>query len=550
MTKGPSATIKDGVGVGGAGAPTPEDAQAMEAYLAHLRHEFRTPVNAIIGYSELLLEDLEDLDRPHFTADLKKVLAGGREVLSLIDEIIDPQKIKSRVDAEREDYKVELLHALRTPINTITGYTEMLMEEAGEGELKHMVEDLEKVLTGAQNLLALLNDIVSLPEVSQRKAPPPEKAKASRDTLRAIATIPPLHDAATMAHRELTGTVLVVDDNATNRQLLKRRLKRNGHQVSEAENGVDALEVLQKRHFDLILLDIIMPEMNGYEVLRRLKKDEELRHIPVIMITSLADVESLVACIEIGADDYLTKPFDPVILQARIGACLEKKHLRDREQAHLEQIRLEREKSERLLLNILPGPIAERLKKSEQIIVDTFPDVTVIFSDLVGFTELTTILDPQNLIKLLNTIFSSFDRLAEKHRMEKIKTIGDAYMAVAGLIVPRPDHAVAAAELALDMMREIRRISEQEGRDLKLRVGINTGPVIAGVIGKSKFIYDLWGDTVNTASRMESHSRVDEIQVSGSTYEHLREQFTFEARGEIEVKGKGMMETYMLQGKI
>lgn len=350
------------------------------------------------------------------------------------------------------------------------------------------------------------------------------------------------------------GLVLVVDDNEMNRDLLSRRLQRQGHTVVMVENGKQAIEQLQNQPFDLVLLDVMMPEMNGYQVLEHLKADPGLRHIPVIMISALDDLESVVRCIQLGAEDYLFKPFNPILLKARIGACLEKKRLRDQEQAYLKQIQAEREKSERLLLNILPKPIADRLKQGQHTIADNFAEVTVLFADIVNFTQLSLTLSPTDLVQLLNQIFSTFDRLVEQYGLEKIKTIGDAYMAVGGLPTPRSDHAEAIANMALDMQQATAQftlphhvLSDQH--PLKIRIGIHTGPVGAGVIGTTKFAYDLWGDTVNTASRMELHSLPGKIQVSLATYEFLKDKYTFQPRGPIEVKGKGEMVTYFLTGK-
>ena len=349
------------------------------------------------------------------------------------------------------------------------------------------------------------------------------------------------------------GRVLVVDDNEMNRDLLSRRLQRQGHKVIMAEDGQQALEKLRLEQFDLILLDIMMPVMNGYQVLEHLKADRNLRHIPVIMISALDDVDSVVRCIELGAEDYLFKPFNPVLLKARIGACLEKKRLRDQEQAYLKQIQAEQEKSERLLLNVLPKPIADRLKQGQRTIADNFNEVTVLFADIVNFTQLSAALPPTDLVELLNQIFSTFDALVEQHGLEKIKTIGDAYLVVGGLPTPRPDHAAAIADLALAMLESIAQFQiltlAGESRSLTMRIGIHTGAVGAGVIGTTKFAYDLWGDTVNTASRMESQGVPGKIQVTDKTYLLLQSNYCFEERGTIEVKGKGEMLTYFLLGK-
>lgn len=208
----------------------------------------------------------------------------------------------------------------------------------------------------------------------------------------------------------------------------------------------------------------------------------------------------------------------------------------------------EKATSERLLLNVLPGPIAERLKTGENLIVDRFEQVTVLFADIVGFTAMSSRTTPEALVTMLNELFSAFDRLAEKHGLEKIKTIGDAYMVVAGIPQPIADHAIAMAHMALDMNRAIEAYSQKHEAALQLRIGIHSGSVVAGVIGEKKFIYDLWGDTVNLASRMESTGVPGRIHVTEATYGKLREDFDLEQRPQIEVKGKGVMTTYLLIG--
>ena len=209
----------------------------------------------------------------------------------------------------------------------------------------------------------------------------------------------------------------------------------------------------------------------------------------------------------------------------------------------------EQEKSEQLLLNILPKSIANRLKRHDQNIADHFTDVTVLFADIVGFTQLSTSLTAAQLVNLLNNIFSAFDQLVEKYDLEKIKTIGDAYMVVAGLPIPCHDHATLTADFALDMQQAIVHFNEQNDNQLNIRIGIHTGSVIAGIIGLKKFSYDLWGDTVNIANRMESHGLAGRIQVSEIVYNLLKDKYIFIKRGQIQIKGKGEMTTYFLENK-
>jgi class 3 adenylate cyclase len=208
----------------------------------------------------------------------------------------------------------------------------------------------------------------------------------------------------------------------------------------------------------------------------------------------------------------------------------------------------ERKRSERLLLNVLPPRIAERLKDEDRSIADRFSPASVLFADIVGFTRMTERLPPEELVDRLNQVFSSFDDLADKLALEKIKTIGDAYMVAAGLGDHAEDHALAIAEMALAIQRRVADFGQRFGEPLSLRIGIDSGPVVAGVIGKRKFIYDVWGDTVNTASRMESHAEPGTIQVTDAVRELLKDDYELTLRGELDIKGKGTMRTWVLVG--
>lgn len=214
-----------------------------------------------------------------------------------------------------------------------------------------------------------------------------------------------------------------------------------------------------------------------------------------------------------------------------------------------EQLGAEKRRSEQLLLNVLPGPIAERLKHSPERIADHYQDATVLFADVVDFTPLSARLSASALVAILDDIFLCFDDLADRHGMEKIKTIGDAYMCVAGVPEVSSDHPVRAASMAIDMLAAIEELSMRLDQTLQLRIGVHSGPVVAGVIGRRKFAFDLWGDTVNTASRMESHAQPGHIQLTQETRERLGAEFLLDEQGVIEVKGKGPIRTWRLRGR-
>jgi adenylate cyclase len=352
--------------------------------------------------------------------------------------------------------------------------------------------------------------------------------------------------------------VLVVDDSKTLRRILIRELNSIGiTNIAEAGDGNEAVERLRVEKFDLMLLDMEMPELDGLGVLKVVKSTPELSYLPVIIISSAENFDRIVECIQVGAEDYLPKPFNAVLLRARVFSSLEKKRLRDLDREHIlelqrekEMLHIEQMKSEKLMLNILPKPIADRLKRGEKNIAGSYPEVTVLFSDLVGFTKMSAKKTAPELVKLLNDIFSRFDKRAELLGLEKIKTIGDAYMAVGGLPIPRSDHAEIVADMALGMYQDLTDFNQANQQEIQMRIGIHSGPVVAGVIGFTKFSYDLWGNTVNTASRMESTAGNGRIQVSAVTHELLKEHFVLEEREMVECKGLGPMLTSYVNARL
>jgi serine phosphatase RsbU (regulator of sigma subunit)/signal transduction histidine kinase len=342
----------------------PEADLTRRAFLANLRHELRTPLNAIIGYSEMLIEDAQDLneeyDAASLASDLEKVHAAGNQLLTLVNKTLDPAVVETdQLEHDLVAFGAQLRHALRTPLNAVIGYSEMLLEDARKLGLENFNPDLLKIDTAARRFLALINDIVNYSNIQAGEMDADiENLSASSGTASMIQNVvstirSPAEDAASTEAAE-RGSLLVVDDKETNRDLLARHLERQGHTVALAENGRQALEIIKKHKFDLVLLDILMPEMNGYEVLQRLKRDENWRDIPVIMISALEKMDSVVRCIEMGAEDYLPKPFDPVLLRARIGACLEKKRLRDEAKALLQRLEGELQAARNLQLSMVP----------------------------------------------------------------------------------------------------------------------------------------------------------------------------------------------------
>jgi class 3 adenylate cyclase len=523
-----------------AAGETPPD-RARGALLAHLRHELRTPVNAILGYSEMLLEDVLP-GAPH--SDLQKIQSAGRTLLTLINEILDPAHFRaSDAGVDLEAAGARIRHDLRTPVNAILGYSEMLIEDAEASGQDGSVDDLKRIHGAGQKLLMLIDDLVRLS--TGGGAPTLGEAGDARVSTMIEQAVSSLRSLEEQDRKETEGgRILVVDDNDINRDMISRRLVRQGYTPLVAHNGREALERLRAEPFDLVLLDILMPVMNGYQALEQIKGDPALRHIPVIMISALEEIDSVVRCIEIGAEDYLPKPFNPVVLRARIGASLEKKRLRDREVLYLAQIEKEKKRSDELLHVILPHDIVEELKANGSVMPRRHEDVAVLFCDIVGFTPYSASRQPEEIVAALQTLFEAYEELSARHDMYKIKTIGDSFMSTAGLLVPVPNPVLSAVRCGLEMVRAAKSLPA--GWDV--RVGIHAGPVVAGVVGRKQYLYDLWGDTVNTAARVESHGSKAGVNVSASAWARICDQCSGRSLGLIPVKGKGEMEIFRVEG--
>ncbi|NNE23798.1 MAG: response regulator [Rhizobiales bacterium] len=496
------------------------------------------PARVMLGYQDLVVEHINALGLMELAPDADRVQSAARELNDMIDQV---QKGEWKVDGKDSPTAIEarIRHDLRTPLNAILGYSEMVLEELEDAAPKALVQDIMLVLAYARQLLGEIEQIrvVLEPPANDVDEGTPQSSQSVVSSLVKRSQGPSEHGVP----RE-TGRILVIDDIASNRELLERRLGRDGHDVSTAGSGREALRVLEGKEFDLVLLDVLMPDMNGLELLERMKSEPRWRGIPVIMISGLKENDAVVRCIEEGAEDYLPKPFDPVLLRARIAASLERKQWRDREQRYLQRIEYEKDRADALLAAVLPRQIVTRLNSGEKVIADRMDEATILFADIVGFTPLAAQLPPDEIVERLSMVFNAIDQLAVQHGVEKIKTIGDAYMAAAGVPDPNPQSASTMVGFACDMLSVARDIDSE----FRFRVGIHTGPVVAGLIGDSRFIYDVWGHTVNVASRLEAYGTPDRIMVSDATYMRLGGRYEAEPKIMMQVKGAGEIATYTL----
>ncbi|MFZ5447637.1 MAG: response regulator [Thermodesulfobacteriota bacterium] len=539
---------------------TPSDTgQTSQALWSHLRHELRTPLNAIIGYSEMLLEDAEDSGPSDLASDLEQVLSAGRQLLAIVNDLLDAQKLASDdVAFNLEALIANLDYQARTPLNGIIGYSEILLENASEEGREDLSADLQKIHDAGKLFLTHLNHIIEFGKTDAVLAKSLEVSEQS-----------PLIDSVMTSLRELaqesatavggeTGALLVVDDNEINRDLLSRYLARLGHKVQAAPDGRRALEMIDTGAFDLVLLDIMMPELNGYQVLQCLKNSSNWRDLPVIMISALDEMDSVVRCIELGAADYLSKPFNPVLLRARVGACLEKKRLQDLEKEQKRQLqelnaalevrnRFIRQTFGRYLSDDIVESILERPDGLK--IGGEKRQATILMSDLRGFTSLSEGLPAEDVVAMVNIYLETMTEVILKYQGTIDEFIGDGILVVFGAPLQRPDDARRAVACAVEMQMAMASVNDRNRQagypEVALGIGINTGKMVVGNIGsKKRMKYGVVGRNVNLTARIESYTVGGQIFISESTLQECGDIVRIDQA--IQVMPKGVKEPVTL----
>jgi adenylate cyclase len=354
----------------------------------------------------------------------------------------------------------------------------------------------------------------------------------------------------------LEAKILVVDDQEANVLVFERMLRSAGYtSVHSTMDPRAVCDLHRENRYTLILLDLRMPDMDGFQVMEGLKEIDPDGCLPVLVVT--AEPGQKLQAFRAGARDFVSKPLDLSEVLMRVHNMVEDGLLRAESKRLRDELREEQMASERLLLNVLPPFIVDRWKGLAErgtegiteTVADGFPEATVLLADIVGLAQLSASLNPHGLVGVLEEVFSGFDRIALNRGLESIKTMGDTYLAVAGLPVPTADHAARAAHMALDMVVAMDRFRARSGHELRVRVGINTGSGVAGVIGKRGFTYDVWGDAVSTARRMQSHGVVGRVQVAESTRRKLGEPFILEERGPFDLEGPDRVVTWFLSGR-
>ena len=340
--------------------------------------------------------------------------------------------------------------------------------------------------------------------------------------------------------------VLIVDDNPTNRDLLTRQLARHGYVVASASDGQEALDQLSARDFDLVLLDVIMPGLDGIETLRRIRQDERLTDIPVLMLSALDEVDSAIRCIEAGAEEYIAKPVQPSLLEARIAANLEVRELRERERLYRRRIEADAETIDRLLRAAYPADLADRVRRGEHGIVDPVPQAAVLCCQVDAVDPAAARRVPE-YITLLSHWLGIFEALADERASDACLALRQGFLANARSDGSEDGDAEARiADLALSFLDEARR--PEPGFETRLRLGVHLGPVVAGVIGTRRLRYDLWGEAVETALSLASGAEPGQILVSPAASGRLRGRFALTPGRVVEIRGLGQLRPSVLTG--
>ena len=458
-----------------------------------------------------LLDLLQTSGSDEFLADISKCLLSNQRLAELL------------IAGAPEDERL-ILHDIRNQVGVIRGYLEMMLEECAEAGLAALESSVITARDLADGMLQLIE---------------PRSVESARD----ISSIEESTASSTLSTDP--GRLLVIDDEESSRDLLMRHLAKRGHTVFGAASGQQALEVLKTEPVDLIFVDLVMPEMDGLELLRAFKQHEELRIIPVIVVSGIQDTNGVIECIEAGAEDYLYKPFNPVLLRARLRAGLQRKRWHDREQEYLQEL----ERSHRFIRNTfgryLSDEIVDALLETPEglDLGGTTTAVTILMADIRNFTTLSEHLRPESVVKLLNNYLGEMSEIIMRHSGTVDEFIGDGILAIFGAPVTRSDDARRAIRCALEMQASVERINEQNRLhdlpDISIGIGLNTGTVVAGNIGSEKRSkYGVVGHAVNLTARIESYTSGGETLASMATIEASGSALSLGRQ--FDVKPKGM----------
>jgi CheY-like chemotaxis protein/signal transduction histidine kinase len=523
--------------------PVQDDASGADpkrdtrAAVARLRHDLRTPMNAILGYGSVLAIEAEELGIAPLMPDVQRIQSAAKKLLEQIDHLLPSGP--EAADVEVSSIRTRLHEALVGPATELVQRSEALLAKASTSE--RASADLERQLGATRTLLETVQQLAS------PSAPAPGGAAGARfdqvlGRLRQTAETAPAVARA--------GTLLVVDDDAMNRDLLTRQLVREGYAVFTAASGKEALDKLRLQDFDLVLLDVMMPEMDGIQVLERIQQDPSLCEIPVLMISALDEIESVARCIDKGAADYLAKPFDPVLLRARVSAPLQIHQLRQDVRRAAEELEQNRTSIDSLMRSVVPPPLSSSLRGGERIACAQYADVTAVVAQLAGLDAIAARQGAAETIERVSATLAAFERCARAQGLELVRATGGAYTAIVGAPEWREDHAERAADFALELLQALRTVSETGRERAEVRIGVNTGPLMIGAAAGDRIVFGMWGEAVSTAEAIASQAPGGTIQVSAGTRAKLSGKFAIGNPHVIEVASHGHLRTYPLLSRM
>lgn len=503
---------------------------ASRVAVTQLRHDLRTPMNAILGYSEVLVEEAEELGVVHLKHDLQRLQEHAKAMLERIGEALPAAADTSGRDAD--ELRAQVRAKLDEPAKALLQQARELSQKAIGIEAAH--SDLDRLVIASGKLSTLVEGLDRPPEPVAHSAASPNV----HETLGRLASAPVKEPMA-------QGRLLIVDDNAMNRDLLSRQLAREGYTVMESPSGQDALQKLNLDEYDLVLLDVVMPEMDGLQVLDRINSDARLSGVPVVMLSALDEIAGVARCLERGAADYLTKPVDPVLLRARVRSTLNIRRLRE-DLRHAEQeLESGYQVARRLAQSIVPVSVAPRLEHGEMPACTHYPEVTALVVKIEGMDALAERV-PADALKAIASVHELFERGCRDKSIGLSRMTDRTLTAVAGAPTWDERHTRSAADLAIAMQTAI-ATQAISAASLRVRCGIHTSALTTGVVGGERLVLGLWGDAVSLAEALATSASIGEIRVSNSACAQLGSDYAFGSQTVVDVPGRGRVPTRCLQ---
>lgn len=510
--------------------------QSIILLLQGIHQKIDCDADEILGWLQIFRDPQNLIRSAPSLEDITKVGEGCKllkrdSARLLLDNIQKPNFFEENENIE--DYLSKARHDLRNPLNIILGYTEILSEEFQGDKDKDLVEALTHMRGCIERITNAINSIKWTEGKHVTGSP-------KKDELITEFIEKNVESQEFIKFKE-DYSILIVDDIRENCMILERYLHRLGYkQVRQVYDGLQAIDILKTQKVNLILLDVDMPNMNGIDVLMELKEDIIERRVMVLMISAADTMENTIRCIQLGAEDFLPKPFNSDLLKVRIGSCVEKSWYVQKESVYLEKIELERERYKKLLHSIFPPAVVDELTKTGKVQTRNYQNVAIIFADIVGFTSYCDQHDLSEIIVNMQGFVDICETAVHHNNLQKIKTIGDCFLAVSGLLMKSDNPVLDCIDCAEEILSKLNALPSK----WQLRVGINFGTLLGGIVGHRQYLFDIWGDAVNTASRIQTLAEANTIYLSKSAWEQVKDYCESKALGKMSVKGKPPMEVF------